>query len=1526
MARWLLTWGTGQWEYTLDNTNAAVQMLAEGQMLTDTFTFEAGSADPITVTITINGANDAPVLGTAIVNQTGQTNHAIDPIDLSGLFTDVDAGDTLTLMLTVTFSDGATITNEPVSVTMSGGSSTMNFDGFVYTIADKEISGTPARVGTYTIEVIATDGSGDASEPSTFTINVTADNPPVITHVDSTGAPLVGQDPATGSVTEDDNVNTATGFLKVIDADTGDEVPDIDPLSNGGVGTYGTMTFMTDEDGIVTWTYTLDNTKTQALKEGVTDTDTFTFNAGGSEGAEPIMVVITVTGANEIPEVSGNPVITEHVGKVGQEIEKISEADLLGFFDDPDADDSLLTLSMVRFLDATGASVVNIGLVYTPDDGITGTIPESANAGTYKIEVTVTDEDSGTSVHTFNIVVTHPPKINNSNTNLVIGEDEASIMGTLSITDADTDSGDQQMPTIMPPDDLVGTYGTLTFAQDGTWVYTLNNNAQALNGDQTETETFIFTAEGADDFELVITVNGANDAPVLGTAIVNQTGQTNHAITPIDLSGLFTDVDAGDTLTLMLTVTFSDGATITNEPVSVTTSGNSLTMNFDGFVYTIADKEISGTPARVGTYTIEVIATDGGGSGDASEPSTFTINVTADNPPVITHVDSTGAPLVGQDPATGSVTEDDNVNTATGFLKVIDADTGDEVPDIDPLSNGGVGTYGTMTFMTDEDGIVTWTYTLDNTKTQALKEGVTDTDTFTFNAGGSEGAEPIMVVITVTGANEIPEVSGNPVITEHVGKVGQEIEKISEADLLGFFDDPDADDSLLTLSMVRFLDATGASVVNIGLVYTPDDGITGTIPESANAGTYKIEVTVTDEDGGTSVHTFNIVVTHPPKINNSNTNLVIGEDEASIMGTLSITDADTDSGDQQMPTIMPPDDLVGTYGTLTFAQDGTWVYTLNNNAQALNGDQTETETFIFTAEGADDFELVITVNGANDAPVAGTDIVSQSGTAGQAITAINLGSLFTDVDTGDTFTLTVMVHDGSGRVGLDTLGLTYDPIANAITGTIRSDVSAGTFTIEVIATDGSGDASAPSTFDIVVVADNKPVIGGAVDGTIAEDAADPIMGTLTITDADSDEVPTVALDGNGVGRYGTLTFVASPDGGVWTYTLDNDNPAVQALKGGTLEDNFTFTADGAEDVTVTITISGVNDAPVVVSALDDQTGRVGQEIDAIDLSSLFADVDTGDTLTLTVMVIAASDRLGLNTLGLEYDSDTKMITGTLLNSVIAGPHTIEVIATDGSGAASQPSTFTIVAAPDNAPVIGGAADGMIAEDAANPLTGTLTITDADVGDALPTVMLSDGTGQYGTLTFVASGDGGAWTYTLNNNAQALKGGQTGTETFTFTAVGADDFTLTIMVQGENDAPVVGTDIASQSGTAGRAITSIDLSGLFTDADAGDTLTLTFTVTLNNNSIDNTGLSITSKMLTGTLSESLEAGDYMITVKATDSIGTFATSVFTLTVAEPAVSGGGAPTANPMTGIEIMEDTDYAFPDTPQELIGIVWFC
>ena len=586
-----------------------------------------------------------------------------------------------------------------------------------------------------------------------------------------------------------------------------------------------------------------------------------------------------------------------------------------------------------------------------------------------------------------------------------------------------------------------------------------------------------------------------------------------------------------------------------------------------------------------------------------------------------------------------------------------------------------------------------WTYTLNSAHAdvQALKDD-TLTDAFTFTA---EGAEDVIVTITITGVNDIPVVDSE--IAEQTGTADQAITAI---DLSGLFTDVDFGDTLTLTVMVLADDGSRSGLDTIGLEYDSDTMmITGTI---GTAGTYRIEVIATDGGGAgaaSAPSTFDIVVAafnNPPVID-GDVDGTIAEDAADpLMGTLTIMDDDGDT----VPEVDLPDGA-GQYGTMTFvasADGGVWTYTLDNTnaaVQALGAGDTLTDEFIFTAVGADPITVTITISGVNDVPVveSGNEIGEQAGTVGQE-TFIDLSSLFTDVDADDTLTLTVMVlsSDGNTRTALDTtLGLTYDPVANAITGTIRSDVSAGTYVIEVIATDdgGNGVESEPSTFNIEVV-DQTITSNDSNTPTVTED--DPAAATATGTLIG--DLTVIALVGDGVGQYGTMTFDSND--GTWTYTLHDGAQALGAGENTPAKEMFTF-VDSVSGATfaVTITVRGVNDAPeiamvddgtgtgnLVAASIDNQTSGAGEAIDDIDLSGLFTDVDAGDVLTLTFTVtLADGSTMTLQEIGLTHETQDESgnpvsrITGTINAS---GTYTIGIVATDLAGAGSgTPLTFDI---------------------------------------------------------------------------------------------------------------------------------------------------------------------------------------------------------------------------------------------------------
>ena len=83
-------------------------------------------------------------------------------------------------------------------------------------------------------------------------------------------------------------------------------------------------------------------------------------------------------------------------------------------------------------------------------------------------------------------------------------------------------------------------------------------------------------------------------------------------------------------------------------------------------------------------------------------------------------------------------------------------------------------------------------------------------------------------------------------------------------------------------------------------------------------------------------------------------------------------------------------------------------------------------------------------------------------------------------------------------------------------------------------------------------ADDKSTISGALTGSVNEDdvAAGTANGTASVTDVDTEPPPGFNAQTRAPGKYGTFSIT---DGGVWTYTLDNEDSDTNALGAGDSE-------------------------------------------------------------------------------------------------------------------------------------------------------------------------------------------------------------------------------------------------------------------------------------------------------------------------------------------------------------------------------------
>ncbi|MDD3327750.1 MAG: Ig-like domain-containing protein, partial [Zoogloea sp.] len=415
---------------------------------------------------------------------------------------------------------------------------------------------------------------------------------------------------------------------------------------------------------------------------------------------------------------------------------------------------------------------------------------------------------------------------------------------------------------------------------------------------------------------------------------------------------------------------------------------------------------------------------------------------------------------------------------------------------------------------------------------------------------------------------------------------------------------------------------------------------------------------------------------------------------------------------------------------------------------------------------------------------------------------------------GDPLTVTAATVDPAlGSVVVNPDGtLRFTPAPN-VNGPVQI-----TYTID----DGKGGTTtAVATVNVAPVNDD-PVARDDVDSLVKTDTV-PATGNLITnpagldTDLEGDALAVSAIGMSPVtgptvisGLFGTLTI--QPDG-EYRYVQDVTNPAIVSLApGNALQDRFTYTVSdgkgGTASATLTLNITGANVPPVAqpdTTATDEDT--------PVTFAVLGNDSDPdGDPLTVT----AATVDPALGSVVVNPDGTLRFTPAPNVNGPVQITYTID----DGKGGTTT-AVATVNVAPANDPAQLDSGTGTVQEDTTLAASGTLTITDPDAGEARFQPQAST-PGTYGSFSIDAAG---AWSYALDNSSpavQALKDGESRTETFDVLSADGTPTTVTITVLGTNDGPVAQPDT-----TATDEDTPITFAVLGNDSDPdGDPLTVT----------------------------------------------------------------------------------------------------
>jgi VCBS repeat-containing protein len=743
-----------------------------------------------------------------------------------------------------------------------------------------------------------------------------------------------------------------------------------------------------------------------------------------------------------------------------------------------------------------------------------------------------------------------------------------------------------------------------------------------------------------------ITVTAVNDAPTF-TKGADQTVLEDAGAQTV--SNWATNLVKGSadesSQTLSFTVTNSNNALFSAQP-SIDASGN-LTF--------------TGAANANGTATVTVVLHDSGGTANGgvdTSTQTFTITITPVNDA------PTGLPAVS-----GSSTEGQVLTASTSGIADVDGLVG--VPFNHQWQVSADGTTGWV----DISGATASTYTLDSAQ---VGKYVRDKVSFTDNGGT---LETLFSAASSSIAGVVPQVDS--------------ISRAGSAAVSG------------SATSVVYNVTFNVAVTGVGaddfMLTTTTGNAAGVISSISGSGTsYQVTVNMLTGDGDLRLD-----------LKSSGTGIASGS-AMTIAGGFTAGQAYTlDHTPPSLTAVSMPNSPLrgGDVQTVTFtvANDGGSPLTLVSgtvggyslsgltriNSTTYSAQFTVTSGGTDVAAGSDVPVSIVLADAAGNQNTAFTTPISQANDSinGNAPTLLNLsnasvqtssganalvGALSTtDASAGDTFTYALV--SGAG----DTNNTAFTLVnGNNLTVNDPATLGSGTYSVRIRTTDSGGN-QLEQTFTITVSSYSAPVaVADTASATEAGGIANATAGVnptgnVLANDQSSNTRTVTAIAGGAVGAarvgtYGSLTLNAD---GTYTYTVNNSNAAVQALRtnADTLTDTFTYTmADNTAATstsTLTITIQGANDVPRDATALTTQQVTVSTPLLYVVPVGTFADVDAGDTLTYTATLNGGAPLPAW----LTFNAATRTFSGT---PTAVENLSIVVTATDLS-ATSVSNTFTL---------------------------------------------------------------------------------------------------------------------------------------------------------------------------------------------------------------------------------------------------------